>query len=161
MGDFGSQLAAWRLAKGLTQIQLADAARMSRPNLSAIEASKRDLTLKTLIALARALNIKLSQLLEEQPPLPFAELDRFQVDAVARAIVSGERTLGEKLDRFTDEVASLITQKLQAFGVKGFHRIDHLKWDNWQRQHVIVARYGRELVHRVLDRVGKHLPHAA
>ncbi len=160
MLHFGPQLAAWRLARNLTQAQLAQKAHVSRPNLSAIEQGKRDITLGTLDALARALGVTPGKLLDEQPPLPFRLDDRHLIDAVARAVVSGKRPFEAALNLYADDMAALITRKLGAARAPGLSRVSHLKWINGQRPQVLRRRYGASLVKRLLDRVEKHLPYA-
>ena len=158
---FGFQLMAWRLARGMTQAQLAQASGVSRPNISAIEQGKRDITLHTLHELAHALELRPGQILDEHPPLHFAELDRYQVDEIARAIVSGRRHMGAELNQFCDDLAALVSQKLRVFAAPGWRRVARFKWQRWQAQQAIVYRYGEPLVERILKRVPKHLPHAA
>src|SRR6266700_81765 len=58
MLPFGETLLAWRLARGMSQAELAQAARMSRPNLSAVERGDREVTLRTLRRLALALDVR-------------------------------------------------------------------------------------------------------
>lgn len=58
MAPFGETVLAWRLARRMTQAALATSARIPRPNLSAIERGDREVTLKTLRALALALDIR-------------------------------------------------------------------------------------------------------
>ena len=55
---FGETVLAWRLARGMSQAELASAARMSRPNLSAVERGDREVTLRTLRQLALALDVR-------------------------------------------------------------------------------------------------------
>lgn len=52
----------WREHRGLTISALAEAAGISQPYLSEIEAGKRDGTVKTLAAVARALRVSLDDL---------------------------------------------------------------------------------------------------
>jgi transcriptional regulator with XRE-family HTH domain len=82
MAPFAETLLAWRLARGLTQDELARAARIPRPNLSAIERGHREVTLKTLRALALALDINPGLLADgvapgaQEPPLRRKDLER-------------------------------------------------------------------------------------
>jgi transcriptional regulator with XRE-family HTH domain len=68
MKPLGTTVMAWRLARGMTQEQLARAARVPRPNLSAIERGDRDVTLRTLRALALALDVRPGVLADGEPP---------------------------------------------------------------------------------------------
>ena len=58
MVPFGETILLWRLARGMSQAELAQAAPMSRPNLSAIERGDREVTLRTLRRLALALDVR-------------------------------------------------------------------------------------------------------
>lgn len=99
MTPFGETVLLWRLARGLTQDELAKAARVSRPNLSAIERGEREVTLGTLRSLALALEIKPGILADGVgpgaggPPLSRAALER-----VAQSAISGE-TLPDAQER--------------------------------------------------------------
>lgn len=55
-------LRVWREHRGLTVAALADAARLSQPFVSQIETGKREPTVCTLVALARALGVDLDDL---------------------------------------------------------------------------------------------------
>jgi transcriptional regulator with XRE-family HTH domain len=82
MAPFGETVLAWRLERGLTQAQLAQAAAMARSNLSAVERGDREVTLKTLRALALALGVRPGVLADGvlpgagAPPLTRATLER-------------------------------------------------------------------------------------
>lgn len=58
----GARIAALRKARGMTQDQLACRMEVSIPYLSGIERGKENPTLNTLINLAQALNLELSEL---------------------------------------------------------------------------------------------------
>jgi DNA-binding XRE family transcriptional regulator len=62
--DGVSPVRAWREARGLTQQQLAEAAGISIPYLSQIEAGKRKGSANVLAALARALRVSLDDIVE-------------------------------------------------------------------------------------------------
>jgi transcriptional regulator with XRE-family HTH domain len=97
MGPFGETVLAWRLDRGLTQAQLAQAARLPRPNLSAIERGDREVTLRTLRALAAALGIRPGVLAdgvlpaEGQRPLSRAALERVALAAASGISLSDAR----------------------------------------------------------------------
>ena len=52
----------WREHRGMTQRALADAANLSAPMMNEIEAGKKDGSIRTLLALARALRVDLDDL---------------------------------------------------------------------------------------------------
>lgn len=57
--DGESPIKLWREHRGLTQQELADKAGISKPYLSQIESGKRQGTVETLAAVARALDVPL------------------------------------------------------------------------------------------------------
>lgn len=59
-----SPVKLWRDYRGLTQQELADQAGISKPYLSQIESGKRQGTVETLAAIARALDVPLDVLVE-------------------------------------------------------------------------------------------------
>lgn len=59
-----SPIKLWRDHRGLTQQELADRAGISKPYLSQIESGKRQGTVETLAAIARALDVPLDVLTE-------------------------------------------------------------------------------------------------
>jgi transcriptional regulator with XRE-family HTH domain len=90
MSPFGETVLAWRLARGMTQAALARAADVPRPNLSAIERGDREVTLRTLRALALALDVRPGALVDgEMPNAGAPPLTRAQMERIARATVSG------------------------------------------------------------------------
>lgn len=93
MMPFGETVLTWRLARGLTQDALAQAARIPRPNLSAIERGDRDVTLRTLRALALALNVRPGVLVDGEGPEAISQprLGRSDLERVAAAVAGGDR----------------------------------------------------------------------
>jgi hypothetical protein len=86
---------------------------------------------------------------------------RNTLDAIARAIVSGERGLGEAEDRIADDVASLMINRLAAAQAPGHRRVAHLRWDCPERRPRIEERYGRPFLQLLIRRTDKHLDHLA
>ena len=64
--DGENPIKVWREYRGLTQQQLADTAGISKPYLSQIETGKRKGTVDILSAIAKALNVSLDDLYEDQ-----------------------------------------------------------------------------------------------
>ncbi|MDP1547892.1 MAG: helix-turn-helix domain-containing protein [Anaerolineales bacterium] len=64
--DGENPIKVWREYRELTQQQLADAAGISKPYLSQIETGKRKGTVDILSAIAKALNVSLDDLYEDQ-----------------------------------------------------------------------------------------------
>lgn len=83
MISFGQNLYLWRIFKGLTQQSLAGKAGIPRPNLSAIESGRREVSLPTLRALAAALGLEPGMLVNGVAPLNFKGL-RFPRESLER-----------------------------------------------------------------------------
>jgi len=64
--DGENPIKVWREYRGQTQQQLADTAGISKPYLSQIETGKRKGTVDILSAIAKALNVSLDDLYEDQ-----------------------------------------------------------------------------------------------
>ena len=62
---FGKQLQRLRTRRGLTQEQLAETASLSRTFLTKLELGQHDPTLSTLVRLAKALRVSVTELLGE------------------------------------------------------------------------------------------------
>lgn len=54
-------------------------------------------------------------------------LSRHTIDLVARAVVSGRRGYGKKVDEMADSIAGLMKNKLRAAGAKGAERAKHIR----------------------------------
>src|SRR5262249_42691574 len=76
--------------------------------------------------------------------------DRHELDAMARAIVSGERGLGGAADAIVDAVASLMINRLEAAGVAGHQRVAHLPWNEPERRLHFERLMGRELLEALI-----------
>ncbi|MCY3934755.1 MAG: helix-turn-helix transcriptional regulator [Chloroflexi bacterium] len=64
LNQFGDRVRGIRLAKNLSQEQLAQKCKLDRTYISSLERGKRNVSLKNLAALAEALEISLSELLD-------------------------------------------------------------------------------------------------
>ncbi|MBC8132615.1 MAG: helix-turn-helix transcriptional regulator [Deltaproteobacteria bacterium] len=94
MLPFAETVLAWRLARGMTQADLARASGVARPNLSAIERGDREVTLKTLRALAAALNVRPGVLADGCAPNTGAPaLTRASLERIAAAATDDNQTL--------------------------------------------------------------------
>ena len=102
MLPFGQTVLLWRRRRGMTQEQVARAARLSRPNLSGIERGKREVSLTTLRALGAALGVRPGVLVDGIPPggAEGAPLSREMIERIADA-VAFERRLTDPQERAT------------------------------------------------------------
>ena len=117
MLPFGRCLYLWRLDRGLSQSELAVKAGLHRPNLSDIERGKREVSLRTLRALALALEIPPGTLADGTPPGGEPEgLSREALERIADAVISGGkfRDPGEK--DLAERMALLLGPRLAAQG---------------------------------------------
>ncbi len=123
----GSQLIRWRRARGLTQSALARLALVTPANLCAIESGRRDCTVRTLVRLARVLNIEPAELLR---PVPVRHISgRFALDAVARAALSGRNLPRPDLSRLAKGLAWRCRPFLEAAGAAGSRRTSRRAWN--------------------------------
>jgi transcriptional regulator with XRE-family HTH domain len=108
MLPFHEALRLWRRYRRLTQAALAERARIARPNLSAIERGRREVSLGTLRALALGLELRPGVLADGLPPRApeggGSLLSRRALERIADAVVEGtslnneqERALGDAL----------------------------------------------------------------
>lgn len=153
MLSFPSQLKAWRHFRGLTQQELAERALMARPNLIDLENGKRDCTLRTLERIAAALDIKPGKLLDELPQSP-KTLNRYELDALSRAIIDPNSPLSPSLKNLKDALEPLFYGLLRAAGKETTGL--QLSRNKYPKSHA-EALLGRETVFRVTQRVNKLL----
>lgn len=68
--NFGGSVKKRRLAAGMTQEALAEAAKLHPTYVSMVERGKRNPTLESAYAIAKALGVKLAELIKEAEELP-------------------------------------------------------------------------------------------
>jgi transcriptional regulator with XRE-family HTH domain len=119
MLPFGQTVLLWRAARGLTQAQLAEASGVPRPNLSAIERGAREVSLRTIRALAAALSINPGTLVDGQSPQPASTLSfsRQEMDRIAHAAVRGEQLPNHEENTVALEMRELSRPRLEAAGI--------------------------------------------
>ncbi len=148
MAPFGETVLAWRLARGLRQADLASMAKVSRPNLSAIERGDREVTLRTLRALALALEVRPGVLADgETPGAAAPPLGRASMERIAIAAVRGQGALDERERRLAAELRGATTSKRQATSKRGRRRADRSYF-------ALRTAAPPEVVASLVDRVG-------
>lgn len=91
MVSTGYRIQRCRTGKGWPQSVLAERAGIAQANLSNIEKGKRDLTVSMLLRIAAALDVKPSELLDEEPEgKPRVPLTRDWIEKLAEVIVKPE-----------------------------------------------------------------------
>lgn len=81
---------------------------------------------------------------------PRTNLDRHTIDLIARAVVSGRRGHGKRVDRTADFIAGLMSNKLEAAGAKGAIRSRRSRPPDTSLQ-------DRQILDLLLRRTEKHL----
>jgi hypothetical protein len=87
--------------------------------------------------------------------------DRHALDAIARAVVTGERGLGPVDDAIADDIAAIMTGRLAAARSPGERREPDLPPDLSTRRQRAEQQYGRQMVELLIRRTDKHLGQAA
>ena len=120
MAPFGETVLAWRLARGMTQAQLAFAAGVPRPNLCAIERGDREVTLRTLRALALALDIRPGALVDgEMPGSGGPPLTRGEMERIAQAAVTGEGLTNPRESTLSLRLSTALSAQIGVAGPRG------------------------------------------
>jgi transcriptional regulator with XRE-family HTH domain len=154
MLPFGQAVMAWRLERGLTQNDLARQARLSRPNLSAIERGAREVTLKTVRSLASALGIKPGILADGEGPSIHVDGSRESLERIADAVVRGKRLEDAHEMALAVHVGNLVRSQLQAHGIAVPHarRIGRSGVHAWLRTAHFPPNVIRSLLKRVREK---------
>ncbi len=120
MRPFAETVLAWRLTRGMTQAQLARAAGIPRPNLSAIERGDREVTLRTLRALALALDVRPGALVDgEMPGASAPPLTRVQMERIAHATLDGRQLADARESTLAGWLAQALASQLGDTGKSG------------------------------------------
>lgn len=116
MAPFGETVLLWRLKRGLTQSELARRAGVPRPNLSAIERGQREVSLKTVRALALALDVRAGVLVDGIAPEGegAGELSREAMERIAAAVIRKSPLADAKEQALADQLKHLVSSRLRA-----------------------------------------------
>lgn len=148
-------LKEWRLAKQLSQSELAVLTRIPQGALSVVERGGRDITLRSLERIARALTVEITALF--RAPLQDLRLDRQEREVIARAIVEGTAAGDAVKEELVSDLRGVISRKLIAFKAPGAAQVRVHRWQVRRRYLGVERKYGSELVRDVLGRVDKLL----
>lgn len=98
MTPFSQNVLLWRVHRGLTQEGLSKRARITRPNLSAIERGRREVSLTTLRALALALDVSPGVLVDGISPASAQAhvFSRQALERIADAVWKGIRLKSDR-----------------------------------------------------------------
>jgi XRE family aerobic/anaerobic benzoate catabolism transcriptional regulator len=105
LSELGARVRAWRARRGMTRKQLAQDSGLSERFLADVEGGKGNVSINSLEAAARALNITILELLQDAPrpalartQALLARLDDSQLDQ-AHALLAGTFGLGDEQGR--------------------------------------------------------------
>jgi transcriptional regulator with XRE-family HTH domain len=115
----GYHIMAWRRSAGVTQLDLAARAGLSRPYLSRLEKGKVDPALSIVRRLAVALNLGAGQLIDELPPE--RAMSRDEMDQLARGALRPGTTEARALPE-TRVLATMIRERRKALGLHNSRR---------------------------------------
>jgi len=155
MVPFGEAVLLWRLQRGLTQEELARRAGVPRPNLSAIERGQREVSLKTLRALAVALGVRPGVLVDGIVPQEEAGgLSREAMERIADAVVRNAPLAEPKEQALADRLKYLVGSRLRAAGpvTKGGVRLGRVSDRAWLSLSSYPKAVIESLVSRILER---------
>ena len=149
MIPFGQNVLLWRVHRGLTQEKLAGCARISRPNLSAIERGRREVSLTTLRALALALEVNPGTLVDGIGPVPAQApvFSRPVLERIADAVWKETPLQSKQEEKLADLLRPLLHPR------KNLHRGKRSSEMAWlQLKSAYPARIVQTLIERVRDR---------
>ena len=154
MVPFGQSVLLWRLKRDLTQEELAKRAGVPRPNLSAIERGKREVSLKTVRALAVALDVRPGALVDGIVPHEgeeTQELSRKDMERIADAVVRKTPLAEPKEQALADQLKYLVSSRLRAGGqvTKGAVRLGRVSDRAW----LSLSRYPEAAIESLVARI--------
>ena len=156
MLPFDQAVVSWRLHQGLTQDALARRAGITRPNLSAIERGRREVSLKTLRALAVGLGVRPGLLVDGVSPDPARgdrpSLSREAIERIADAVAFDRQAAQPNEQAAVEALQALLGNRTRAMRhQQGRPRIGRRRTAAaWLR---LNGRYGRLAIQTLADRV--------
>jgi len=115
MLPLGNCVLLWRNHLGLTQAALAQKTGLPRPNLSDIERGRREVSLRTLRALAFGLGIRPGILADGIGPGEMSKpLSRESLERVAESMAGGPTPKNQMERELAEELAPLVRSRLSA-----------------------------------------------
>ena len=115
---FGQTVLLWRLSRGFTQSALARRAGIPRPNLSAIECGRREVSLTTLRALAAGLDVRPGMLVDGAPPASGQRgqpaLSRATIERIADAVAFNRQVTEPDEQVVVEALRTLLSHRTRA-----------------------------------------------
>lgn len=159
MVSLGENIYLWRLFKGLTQQQLAKKAGIPRPNLSAIESGKREVSLATLRALAVAFGITPGIIVNGVAPIQFKKspLSRQSLESIAQASLGRNRDFSVSWQKDISVMLSkVIKNRINACN-KNYHSTFKKRQDYIANWLILKAGLETEVLNNLLSRLDKYI----
>ncbi len=158
MIPLGRSIYLWRVDRKLTQEELARRAGISRPNLSVIEQGGKDITVATLLRLAKALNVNPGVVVDGILPHAVSgnRFSRESLDHISRWIL-GESVRLKTVEReFAELLKPLIERKiaLSRGRLSSFPRTARKEKRNWL---LLRANYHADDLKNIITRVSEAL----
>jgi transcriptional regulator with XRE-family HTH domain len=156
MIPFGRCLYLWRKDRGMSQAALAQKAGVPQPNLSDMERGEREVSLRTLRALALALDIPAGILADgvgPETPKPLT-LSRDRLERIAYAVSQGKLPADPQERELAQGAAHLMKARLRAAG----HPVKNLSPKGAQRNQgpsLSMAQYRPEEIQSLVERISE------
>ncbi|MBI4335686.1 MAG: helix-turn-helix domain-containing protein [Candidatus Omnitrophica bacterium] len=158
MVGFAENVYLWRRFKGLSQGELAERSGIPRPNISAIESGKREVSLTTLRLLAMALGTTPGALVNGVGPMRFkgSLLSRRSLEIIARASLGkGTARVTPQQKTISSILSGIIKNRINADKktYKDILKDRQVYLDDWL---MLKAALGRQVLDALLARIDKH-----
>src|SRR3989338_4326270 len=155
MLPIGTTVLLWRIERQLSQDDLAKRARLSRPNLSAIERGRRDISVRTLRGLALALEVTPGILVDGIAPGSSERkvLSRERLERIADAVIKNGPVRDEEERKLASMLRLLLQTRLSTLeGRRGSRRRGKRQLARAWLQ--LSASYPPEVIQSLLQRIG-------
>lgn len=159
MVSLGENIYLWRLFKGLTQKELAKKAGIPRPNLSAIESGKREVSLATLRALAVAFGITPGVIINGVAPIRFKKslLSRQSLENISRASLGRSKDFSAPWQKdISIMLSKVIKNRINACN-KNYHSTLEERQDYIANWLMLKAGLETEALNNLLNRLDKYI----
>lgn len=158
MRQLSQTLWLWRQHRGLTQAALAQRARIARPNLSAIERGKREVTVGTLRALAAGLDVRPGVLVDGVAPQAHRggplSFSRDTVERMADAVAFG-RPVADPRERAVVEALTLLLGPRTRAIRRQWRPSRGGRWAALNSWRTLTSLCSREAINTLADRVAE------
>ncbi|MBI2118636.1 MAG: helix-turn-helix transcriptional regulator [Elusimicrobia bacterium] len=119
MIPFNQTVLLWRLHRGLAQSALAIKAGIPRSNLSDIERGKKEVSLKTVRALAQSLDLKPGVLVDGIGPMEvetIPSMTRVILERIADAAAFNKHLSSVQEQKIVEQLREILSSRLEVYG---------------------------------------------